>query len=45
LSELVQEKGTWMDDSYSSNTDEYLKHFKELNDPLEKIKKRVVENR
>ena len=34
-----------MDDTYSSDPEEYNKEFKELNAPLEKIKKRVVENR
>lgn len=29
----------------SSNPEDYLKEFKALNDPLEKIKKRIVEYR
>ena len=41
----MAEKGTWMDDTYSSDPEDYLKEFKELNAPLEKIKKRIVENR
>ena len=45
LVKLVEEKGAWMDDTYSSNAEDYLKEFKELSDPVEKIKKRIVEHR
>ena len=42
---LVAEKAEWYDETASSVADDYRKQFKELNEPVEKIKKRMVEHR
>ena len=42
---LLEEKGAWYEEASNSPVEEYQKHHKELNTPVEKIKKRMVEHR
>jgi hypoxia up-regulated 1 len=45
LRTLLEEKGAWYEETSSSIADDYFKEHKELNAPVEKIKKRMVEHR
>ena len=40
---MVKEKSEWLDETVSNSIDEYDDHYKALNRPLEKIKKRMHE--
>lgn len=39
---LVEEKAQWYDDTSSTAAEDYRKQHRELNEPVEKIKKRIV---
>jgi hypothetical protein len=45
LEKLLKQKGEWYEDTVSGETEDYRREFKELNEPVEKIKKRMVEHR
>ncbi len=42
---MSSEKSAWYEDATSTDPEDYLKEFKSLNEPLEKIKKRMTEHR
>ena len=43
LTELLTQKSEWQDETTSNNKNDYDEQYKELNRPLEKIKKRIEE--